>query len=655
MLRILFRVTAIGALGGFLGLLGVLAWWLRDLPPLRALEEIEPAASSVLLDRQGQILAIYSREHREPVRLSELPTHLLLAVRAAEDWSFYEHFGVDFPGLARALLRNLRGGRVLQGGSTITQQLTKKLLLTSDRTLRRKVRELVLALEIEQTYSKDQILELYLNTIYLGQGAYGVKTAAQTYFQKAPAEMTLAECALLAGLIRSPSLSDPVAHPERALRLRNGVLARMLERGAIEKPEHDAAVREAIQVRRQRPTEPRALDFAEAVRREMVLRVGADRLYSGGLRVETTLDPEVQRIAEAALEDGLKKVETRLALGRERGASEGSGRIQGAVLVQDLESGDILAMVGGRDRPGDPHGFNRALQAKRQPGSLFKPFVYAAALDNGLTGATVVEDVPLELLDARGAVEWAPQNYDERHVGPITLRSALVHSRNIVAVRTLNTLGLEVVRDYAQRMGVTSPLPPFLSLALGAGEVTLYEMVTAYTCFMTGGVRVEPRAIRLATNRRGALVLHGSPRRRQVLSPTTAYRMAHMLHDAVERGTGQAAAVQGLWVAGKTGTTNDSTDAWFIGAAPPLMVGVWVGFDEPRRMGRETGGGAAAPVFRQLLERLSDRFEFRPPQRPDGLEDATIDSDTGLESNARCQRIERELFLPGQKPGPCFH
>jgi penicillin-binding protein 1A len=651
--RWLVRLIGGSLLAAALVSAGVTAWWLRELPPLKALDELQPTASSVLLDSGGRILGEFSNQHRELARLREYPARLLQAVLAAEDWKFYDHFGIDLQGVARAFLRNLGSGRLLQGGSTITQQLTKQLLLTSERTLRRKVLEIILALEIEQTYTKDQILELYLNTIYLGDGAYGMKTAAGVYFGKEPSALTVPECALLAGLIRSPSRSDPVSHPDRARQRRDDVLSRMRERGVLTQAEYEAALGTPIEVRHEERSAGTAVDFTEAVRREVVASVGADALYAGGLRVQTTLNPQIQQIAEESLEPGLRAVEARLSKGSRPDAP--SEPLQGSILVENLESGDVLAMVGGRERGGDPHRFNRALQAKRQPGSLFKPFIYTAAIDNGMTGSTVVEDVPVELLNERGGVIWTPQNYDEKHHGSTTLRTALVNSRNIVAVRLLDTLGLDVVLTYAHLMGVESELPRVLSLALGAGEVTLWEMVRAYTCFGTSGLRVEPRCIRVVTNQRGALVLQRAPDRQRVLSETTAYRLADMLHDAVERGTGTSAKIEGLWVGGKTGTTNDSTDAWFIGVAPPLVIGVWVGYDEPVQMGRETGGLAAAPIFREILTRLKGRFEFHSPPRPAGLVEATIDASTGLKANANCPQVEHELFLPGQVPGPCYH
>lgn len=647
-----FRVVGLVLLLALALPAGVLAWWLRDLPPLQALEDLQPATGTVVLDRHGELLAEFSKENRELTTLRAIPQELVLAVLATEDWKFYEHIGIDVQGLARAFLTNLRRGRMQQGGSTITQQLTKVLLLSSERSLRRKVLEVVLALEIERTYSKDQILELYLNTIYFGQGAYGVKTAAEVYFGKDPMELNLPECALLAGLIRAPSQIDPVTNPAKARARRALVLGRMLDRGVIDAAQYEEALVAPLGLQTRPTPETLALDFTEAVRRELVTTIGAERLYAGGLRVETTLDPEVQRISEQALARGLKSVESRVGAAK---ADDPNGPLQGAVLVMDLETGDVLAMVGGRERAGDAHRFNRALQAHRQPGSLFKPLIYTAAIDNGMTGATLIEDLPVEQIDQRGEVTWAPQNYDEINHGPTTIRTALVHSRNVVAVRVFNTLGLDVVLSYARRMGVTSKLPLYVSLALGAGEVTLSEMITAFSCFGTNGLRVDPRTIRLVTDRRGGLVLQEPPVRRRVLSETTAYILADMLRDAVDRGTGASAAVEGLWVAGKTGTTNDSSDAWFIGTAPPLVIGVWVGYDGRRKIGRETGGHAAAPIFHEILLKLKDRYPFASPAKPDVLTAATIDATTGLVATPRCTKVERELFLPGQMPGPCFH
>jgi penicillin-binding protein 1A len=606
--KALLQAAGIALLLAALAPVAVLAVWLRDVPPLRALADLQPATASIVVSRDGEPLAEFSTEYRELASIREIPELVVSSLRAAEDWDFYRHFGVDLQGIVRALLTNVRSGRITQGGSTITQQLTKVLLLSNERTLRRKVLELVLALEIEKTYTKDQIVELYLNTVYFGQGAYGIKTAAEVYFSKDPSELNVPEAALLAGLIRAPSQYDPVPFPDRARERRDVILTRMLQRGVIDAAQYETAVASPLGLRMRPAPEIVALDFTEAVRRELVQSVGAERLYSGGLRIETTLHPEIQKIAEAALIRGIETVEKRLG-----GRRKDRGPLQGAALVLDTDSGDVLAMVGGREQQGDAHRFNRAVQARRQPGSLFKPFIYTAAIDNGMTPQSVVEDVPVELIDHRGTVKWAPQNYTDRHYGPTTIEEALVHSRNIVAVRLFQSLGMDVVLAYARNMGITSDLPLYPSLALGAGELTLHELVVAYSVYATGGIRVDPRIIRLVTNRRGGLVLQSSPERRRVLSERTASTVASILHSAVQRGTGTAAAVKGVWIAGKTGTTNDSSDAWFVGVAPPLTIGVWLGFDERRQMGRETGGRAAAPIFREIVDKAREHIELRQP------------------------------------------
>ncbi len=634
-------LIGLGSAGGLLG------WWLRDLPAIRALEELQPARPSAILSKNGVPLLELGRENRDPAKLRELPELLVKAVLAAEDWSFYSHTGIDPLGIARAFLTNLRSRRLRQGGSTITQQLTKVLFLTPERTARRKVREIVLALEIERTYSKNQILELYLNTIYFGQGAYGIKTAARLFFSKSPAELDVAQCATLAGLIQGPSLYNPARHPKRAVKRRNIILGRMLRKGVIDATTHRQAIAQNLMLRLHASPPAKARDFTEAVRRILLEELGLKLLYEGGLTIRTTLDLELQQIAQQALEEQLRALERRKN-------PEENQKLQAAVIVMNAETGEILALVGGRNSNAGSSHFNRAFQARRQPGSLFKPIVWAAALENGLSGASIVDDLPTELLDRTGKVVWSPKNFSKKNYGPTTLREALVHSRNIVSVHLFQRMGADLVIDYARRMGIRSSLPAVPSLALGSGEVRPVEIARVYGCLAAGGVTVKPRLIRAVMDSRGMPVFQTAPEHRRAISERSAYMLLDILRDVVIRGTGRRAALKSTWIAGKTGTTNGFTDAWFAGLAPPLVIVVWVGYDEPKPIpGKATGGRAAAPIFRKILQEAEKRITLRKPVRPQGLLEKTIDATTGLLAKKGCPRKQKELFPENQVPPTC--
>jgi len=592
----------------------VYALWPTDLPSVKALEEYAPSLGTRVYADDDELLTEFQAERRIFVPLREIPRGLRDAVIAVEDARFYSHQGVDLRGVARAAYANFRHGRIVEGGSTITQQLAKVLFLTPDRSFERKVKEAVLALELENRYSKDRLLELYLNQIYLGHGAYGVEAAARTYFGTSVRELTLPQIALLAGLPRAPASYSPFDRPELAKSRRAHVLDRMHQLGYISEPEARAAKRVPLGLvppERRRTTAPYFLEYLE---RTLEAKYGSDLMYKGGLSVYTTLNPVTQRMAEAALRQGLEAITARHA-GKESAGQ--SAMPQGAVLVIEPQTGYIKALVGGADFARSE--FNRAIHARRQPGSAFKPFVYLAALEAGWTSTDLVDDSPVSFPASPGKV-WEPENYDGKFRGPITLQQALEESVNIAAVKLLREVGTARVVDVARRLGIQSPLQDNLTLALGSSDVTLLELTTAYAALANQGVRMDPIAVRYVTDVQGRLIEENIPQGSEAVSPAVATLLTHMLRGAVERGTAIQARVLGRPVAGKTGTTNDFSDAWFVGYTPSLAAGVWVGHDRLRTLGREeTGARAALPIWIALMREILKHRPVEDFSSLDGL------------------------------------
>lgn len=620
MRRVLARLLLVGLL--LLGLavgagaLAVVLLWPADLPSVKALEEYTPVQGTRVYADDDELLAEFQAERRLFVPLREIPRHLRDAVIAVEDARFYSHYGVDVRGIARAAWANVRHGRIVEGGSTITQQLAKVLFLTPDRSFSRKVREAALALELESRYSKDRLLELYLNHIYLGHGAYGVEAASRTYFGKSVRELTLPEAALLAALPRAPTSYSPFDHPDLARRRRAHVLARMVEQGVLSPAEArraNAAPLGLVPPERRRTTGRYFLEYLEQI---LETRFGEDLVYRGGLHVYTTLNPVMQHAAERALREGLASLAARRRPGREGRGGE-APTPQGAVVVIEPQTGYIKALVGGADFTRSE--FNRAVHARRQPGSAFKPLVYLAALEAGWQPADLIEDRPVAFPAGGGRI-WSPENYDGRFRGAITLREALEHSVNVATVRLAQQVGLPRVIDVARRLGIQSPLREDLTLALGSSEVTLLELTAAYAALANQGVRMEPIAIRYITDSQGRLVEENIPQGREAVSPEVAATLTAMLRGVVERGTAVAARTLGRPVAGKTGTTNDYANAWFVGYVPSLAAGVWVGYDLARPLGPdETGARAALPIW---IAMMRDILRTHPPEdfpHPEGL------------------------------------
>ena len=777
-MRILLKILAWMSVLGFIVVIAAgagayLVYWHfgRDLPDHEQLAKYEPPVATRVYAGDGRLMAEYAREHRLFVPIEAVPPRVIHAFLAAEDAEFYEHPGVDLKAIARAVIQNVKNygqNRRPVGASTITQQVAKNFLLTNEVSITRKIKEAILALRIEKAFSKDHILELYLNEIYLGQGAYGVASAALTYFDKPLDELTVDEAAFLAALPKAPNNYNPYRNNARAKARRDWVIERMAVENMIDPRTAEAAMERPLEATRQREVELVQADwFAEEVRRTLKDSYGDDGLYSGGLSVQTTVDPELQRIAQHHLREGLvaydrrhgyrgpfgklsdtemadwtdavTRVEPpkgapnywkvavvleaapqearlglvggqeiampleRLSWAREpldegkRGPAPNRTsdvfergdlvfigpdtedpdkpqlrqipKIDGAVVAMDPHTGRVLALVGGFSS--ERSEFNRATQAARQPGSAFKPIVYAAALENGFTPASIILDAPFVIDQGAGLGKWKPSNYSNRFYGPSTLRLGLEKSRNLMTVRLAQTMGMDTVADYAERFGVYDDMPQSLSYALGAGETTLLRLTTAYAMLVNGGKRVDPTLIDRVQDRRGAtLYSHDAlncgecdttewtddaepvlaDRREQVVRQSTAYQMVSLLEGVVKRGTGVRVSSVGKPLAGKTGTTNDSRDTWFVGFSPDLALGVFAGFDEPAPLGKgETGSSVSAPVFRDIMaEYLKDK-PTTPFRVPPDIRLVRIDGRSGTPVSGSGPNVILEAFKTEQE------
>ena len=612
----------------------------RTLPSVTALESFQPLIGTKIYDDNDELITELHVERRIFVPLAHVPQALRDAVIATEDKRFYYHWGIDPIGIARAVSQNYRRGRIVEGGSTITQQLTKVLFLTPDKSLERKLKEAVLALELERRYTKDRILEMYLNQVYFGHGAYGVEAASRTYFGKSVSEINVREAALLAGLPRAPSSYSPFEHGDAAKRRREVVLRRMVDFGVLKEPEAKKLARAdlgLIPPERRRTT---GQYFLEYVQQTLEAKYGADMVFKGGLNVYTTLSPTMQLAAEQALREGLKALEGRTAKGRSI-----SDHPEGAVVTVEPQTGFVRAMVGGYDFFRSE--FNRAVQARRQPGSAFKPFIYMAALESGFTAASRVDDAPVSYAVGPNGQAWKPENYDRKFRGSTTLQQALEESVNVVTVKVAEQIGLSRAIRLARRFGIASPLDVNLSLALGTSDMTLIELTSAYGALANQGQWLPPTAIRYVTDAQGKLLEEHLPEPREAVSPETAYVITHMLRGVVERGTGQAAKALGRPVAAKTGTTNDYSNAWFIGYTPRLATGVWVGYDRPRSLGKdETGSRVAVPIWVSYMGKVlgdSPKDDFPVPDK------VTL-MPVDLDASNECVRVVTLAFVKGTEP-----
>ncbi len=637
---LLIAFVAAGATLGVVGagvLIGAAVAISGHLPAIDALFTL-PSEATRIYAADGQVIASLYQENRDSIPLSRIPHSLQRAVIDTEDADFYRNPGISVRGIIRAVFRNLVEKGYAQGGSTITQQLARNLFLTNEKSLPRKIAEMLLAVAIERRLTKDEILERYLNQVYFGQGAYGVETAAEVYFGKPAKDLTLPQSAMLAGLIRAPSSYSPYEHPARARVRRGEVLQRMVEVGDLPRRELAAALDAPLHLAEKGNAGLigiRAPYFVSYILPALLQRYGEEVLYKGGLRIYTTLDLGLQAEADGALKRGIDEA-----------LKEHLNVHQGAIVVLDPRTGYIRAMVGGYDFRTSQ--FNRAWQAHRQPGSAFKPFTYTVAVMRGIPPTRLLLDQPIEFSIPGGKV-WKPQNYDQKWHGLVTARYALENSINVATIRLEQEVGPKAIVELAHRMGVQSPLQPNLSLTLGSSDVTLLELASSYGVFATGGVRAIPLAITKVTDYHGKILEENTPQRGVVLSPEVAYLMTDLLKGNVLRGTGTAANI-GVPQAGKTGTTDDFRDAWYIGFTPYMVTGVWVGNDDNSPMHHVPGGSVPARTWAALMKKATAGQPADDWPRPEGIVQQTVCGQTGLLAGPECRDPRAELFIRGTEP-----
>ena len=743
-------------LSGVATVAGIYLYLGDDLPKITSLQDYQPSIITTVYSDDNRKIAEFYKERRVVVPLSEIPVQLQQAFIAAEDDRFYQHGGIDFFSVVRAFIKNLEAGAIVQGGSTITQQVTKSFLLTPERSYKRKLKEAILAYRIDKAFTKADILYLYLNQIYLGHGAYGVEAAAENYFGKSVSELNLAECAILAGLPQAPSRYSPFQFPERAKQRQIYVLNRMLAEGYID----NTQVAEAIDIKMDiKPRRNWYIEqvpiYTEHIRRYVEKKYGKEALYTQGLKIYAAVNIEMQKAARREIEKGLLELDRRrgyrgpqahlepaeiepflgqlqlaalkapLAEGMstkgvvsqvndkkgvavvQLGAAKGMLSIeemrwarrpdpdrtsrqdpvkkvsqvltpgdvvlvklvakpaapealwelsldqvpdtQSALLCLEAETGLVKVMVGGRDFMESQ--FNRAIQSRRQPGSAFKPVIYAAAIDKGFTPATEIIDSPIVFTDQANDFTWKPKNYGQKFYGPTLLRKALAKSRNVVTIKILQEIGIDYCIDYARKLGIESEMPRDLSIALGSSGVSLLELVNAYAVFANQGYLVEPAFITKIEDRHGNVLEEMNPSRKRALDKSTAYIMTSLMESVVTEGTGRRVKRLNRPVAAKTGTTNDLQDAWFVGYTPRFITGVWVGHDNGQTLGRgETGSRTASPIWLGFMEAILKGSPVQSFQVPEGVVFAKIDTQTGLLPIPESEATRFECFKEGTAP-----
>ena len=748
-------------------------YYSHHLPDFSPLKGPNLNAYSIVYSEEDEVVGKFLVDNRIPVSYEQIPKQLVKAFIAAEDAEFFQHKGVDYKGILRAMFKNLLAGRIVQGGSTITQQMTKTFFLTPKRSLLRKLREVAYASGLERDLTKEEILTLYLNNIYLGNGAYGVEAASESYFNKRVDQLNLAEMAMMAGLVKAPSRYSPINNFRRAKDRQAYVFNRMTELEFISKEEKEKALRIPLKIQsRENAYFSKAPYFTELIRHQVERKYGKERLYQEGLRIYTTLDLSLQSAAQKSVDIGLRELDKREGfrgplrtvsskevkelLDKKKGslaplpqkesfegvvlskddlkkfytvwvedrkgilpysetswalnikpstsykpkkvktpgdllnpgdvidvrvikshkkdstlilALEQEPLVQGALLCLDPKTGYIRAMVGGRDF--SESQFNRAILSRRQPGSAFKPVIYAAALEKGYTPSTILMDSPVEYSDPDGGTYWAPKNYDQDFMGPITFRNALAHSRNVVTVKILDDIGVGYALRFIKRMGIESPIKRDLSIALGTSGVSMPELTSAFAVFANGGERVTPIFIKKIVTMKGEVLEENTPyvemeekededetpetpspvSKEQVISPQNAFIMTHLLQGVVQHGTGQRAKVLGRPVAGKTGTSSDYSDAWFIGYTPSLLAGAWVGFDDKTSLGKnESGARAALPIWISFMDQALKNTPVETPTPPEGITLIKVNLETGLPSNGESPETIVEAFIDSSIP-----
>jgi len=640
----------------------------KDLPSLSQLHNIEPSLSTKLYAADSTLIKEFYIERRTLVPLKELPPYLGDALLSIEDRKFYHHWGIDLMGITRALVSNMVHGKIKQGASTITQQLSRTLFLTPEQTLSRKIKEALTAIKIERTYSKSEILEMYLNQCYFGKGAHGIQAAAQAYFSKKAQELTLPECALLVGILKAPNRYSPLEQPDLALGRRSLVLKAMVEYGKLSKQGCDSLKTLPLELKPSSLKMETGDYFSEMIRKYLIEVYGEESLYQGGLSVYTTLNVKMQKIAEEIIDaqlaiqqknfEALHTLDEELyttivvdTLNGKRKTRKVFKELQSALVAIDNRNGDILVLVGGKDFSRSE--YNRAVQAQRQPGSAFKPFVWTAALENGFNPTDIIYDTPV-ILQAGDGGEWNPQNFDTLYLGPMTLREALRISRNVISVKLIQKITPQEAIKYAHHMGVNSFLEPYPSISLGVSEVNLLELVSAYSVFPNGGVGVKPRSIISITDRYGKILENNnSVKKEEVLDPQTAYIMTSMLQTVINEGTGYPSRLWGFDrpAGGKTGTTDENMDTWFIGFTPQITVGVWVGFDDKTSMGKHgTGAEVALPIWTEFMKFATSKMVILDFQKPEGVLLRTVCLESGLLATSRCPHTATDLFTERTEP-----
>ncbi|MEW6377739.1 MAG: PBP1A family penicillin-binding protein [Thermodesulfobacteriota bacterium] len=749
-------------------------YYSHQLPDFKPLRERPPNAYSIVYSEDDEVVGKFLLENRIPIPYERIPKPLVQAFIAAEDADFFQHKGIDYKGIIRAMFKNLLAGRIVQGGSTITQQVTKTFFLTPKRSLLRKLKEVAYAFGLERNLSKEEILTLYLNNIYLGNGAYGVEAASESYFNKRMEQLNLPEIAMMAGLVKAPSRYSPVNNFKKAKERQTYVLTRMADLGFISQDQKEQALRTPLKIQsRESAFFSKAPYFTEFIRHQVERKYGKEKLYQEGLRIYTTLDLSLQKTAQKAVETGLRDLDKRQGFrgpiqtlspkevkdlfSKKKGSLnpfpqneilegvilskddlkkfytvwvedrkgilpysemvwalrikptthfkpqkvktpgdllktgdmvhvrvkespqkdqplvltlEQEPLVQGALLCFDPKTGYVKAIVGGRDF--SESQFNRALHARRQPGSAFKPIIYAAALEKGYTPSTIIMDSPVEYSDHDGGSYWAPKNYDKNFMGPITFRNALAHSRNVVTVKILEDIGVGYALKFIKKMGIESPVKRDLSIALGTSAISMLELTTGFGVFANGGERVKPIFIKKIVTMKGEVLEENYPYvemeekedeeeapeppspvvKERAISPQNAFIITHLLQGVVQHGTGQKAKVLGRPIAGKTGTSSDYADAWFIGYTPSLLAGVWVGFDDKTSLGKdETGARAALPIWISFMDQALRNTPLEIFKLPEGVTLMKVNIETGLPRDGDSGETILEAFVDGTLPG----
>lgn len=600
--------------------------------PIIADDSYRPNLTSVVYDSKGRLVAkLHAEENRSRILSSqEIPNIMKGAVVAIEDERFYNHYGIDVVGIMRAMVTNVKAGRIVQGASTLTQQLVKNAFLSSEKTLKRKIIEAMMAFQIERKYSKDEILTLYLNEIYFGHGVYGLAAAAELYFGKIPADLTIAECAVLAGIPKSPVAYSPIRNPKRNAERKALVLSKMAELGFITPLQYEDAKNEDFNLKSLSEQETKAPYFTAYVRDQLLEKYGPNLLYNGGLKIYTTIDLEFQKYAEDAMASASIFAEYPI---------EKHPDLNGSLICLDPKNGHIKAMYGGRDF--QTSQFNRVTQALRQPGSSFKPFVYACALEEGILPSDMILDEPISYTNPWTKQVWSPRNYDLKFHGEVTIMKAFCKSYNIPAVKLIDKLTPAKVIRVAKRMGVMSHMQPNLSLALGSGQFTPLEMASAYGVIANGGIHCHPLSILKVVDRDNNVLEENLPKAREVMKGIDAAMMCDLLKNVVERGSGARAKIRGRIIGGKTGTTNNYVDAWFNGITPELVTIVQFGFDMPKTLGKgKAGGSVCGPVWKSFMEKVLAKYPNSDFPVPEGAVRCKVCMTSGKLASTDCPAIE---------------